>query len=214
MDMCRDSLIDGHGAPCMDNYEEKDRNGSNRSESEAACVYAHSSIDWTADWFPRLYDELRALAHAQRRRYRDQDSPGTTSIVHEAFERLNRSPGSEPENPLHFYRTAARTMRSVVIDNARRSQAVRHGGHLKRASPEALELVSFQRSDELLALDAALESLTEADRQLGEIVNLRIFGGLTVEELADLLGVSAPTVKRRWKLACAWLYDQLEPNRQ
>jgi RNA polymerase sigma factor (TIGR02999 family) len=172
------------------------------------------ATDWTADWFPRLYDELRALAHAQRSRYRDPGSPGTTSIVHEAFERLSRSPASEPENPLHFYRTAARTMRSVVIDNARRSQAVRHGGHLQRAPSEALELVSIQRSDELLALDAALESLSETDAELGELVNLRIFGGLTVEELADLLDVSEPTVKRRWKLACAWLYDHLEPDRQ
>ena len=172
------------------------------------------TTDWTVDWFPRLYDELRALAHTQRSRYRDPDSPGTTSIVHEAFERLNKSPGSAPENPLHFYRTAARTMRSVVIDNARRSQAVRHGGHVQRASSEALELVSVQRGDELLALDAALEALSEADAQLGEIVNLRIFGGLTVEELAKLMDVSTPTIKRRWKLACAWLYDHLEPDRQ
>lgn len=184
--------------------------GSERAESCPADAAGPTGRDWTADWFPRLYDELRALAHAQRSRYRDPDSPGTTSIVHEAYERLNRAPGAAPENPLHFYRTAARAMRSVLIDNARRSQAVRHGGHLKRASAEALELVSMQRGDELLALDAALEQLSAADEQLGEIVNLRIFGGLTVEELADLLGVSAPTIKRRWKLACAWLYDQLD----
>jgi len=170
------------------------------------------TTDWTADWFPRLYDELRALAHAQRRRYRAPASPGTTSIVHEAYERLNKAPGTEPENPLHFYRTAARAMRSVLIDNARRSQAVRHGGHLKRASAEAIELVSVQRGDELLALDAALEQLSVADQQLAEIVNLRIFGGLTVDELAALLNVSAPTVKRRWKLACAFLYERLEPG--
>lgn len=209
--MGSDSLIDGHGTPFMNNYEEKDRSGSDRSDSETAYAHAPSSVDWTADWFPRVYDELRALAHAQRRRYRGPDSPGTTSIVHEAYERLNKSPGAEPENPLHFYRTASRAMRSVLIDNARRSQAVRHGGHLKRAQTEALALVSVQRSDELLALDAALEQLTAADELLGDIVNLRIFGGLTVDELADLLGVSAPTVKRRWKLACTWLYDQLEP---
>lgn len=190
----------------MNQYENLAASGSDSSATEGI------GGDWTVEWFPRLYDELRALAHAQRSRYRDPDSPGTTSIVHEAFERLNRSPGSEPENPLHFYRTAARTMRSVVIDNARRSRAVRHGGHLQRAPSEALELVSFQRSDELLALDAALESLSEADAGLGEIVHLRIFGGLTVEELAELMDVSAPTVKRRWKLACAWLYDQLEPD--
>ena len=192
----------------MNYYEEIDQRGSNHQRQtddsgEARC-------DWTAVWFPRLYDELRALAHAQRRRFPDPGSPGTTSIVHEAYERLNKSPASEPENPLHFYRTAARAMRSVLIDNARRARAVRHGGHLKRASAEALEMVSVQRSDELLALDAALEQLSAADEQLGEIVILRVFGGLTVVELADLLNVSTPTIKRRWKLACAWLFDQLD----
>jgi len=192
----------------MNPYEKLAANGSDSPVTENA---GGQSVDWTADWFPRLYGELRALAHAQRRRYRDPDSPGTTSIVHEAYERLNASPGAEPENRLHFYRTAARAMRSVLIDNARRSRAVRHGGHLKRASADAVELVSVQRSDELLALDAALEQLGAADEQLGDIVNLRIFGGLTIDELAGVLGVSAPTVKRRWKLACAWLFDQLEP---
>jgi len=197
----------------MTNYEETACSGSD-STDEAPKPASGDAVDWTSDWFPKLYDELRALAHSQRRRYRDPDSPGTTSIVHEAFERLSKSHGSEPENPLHFYRTAARTMRSVVIDNARRSQAVRHGGHLQRAPSEALELVSMQRSDELLALDAALESLSETDAQLAEIVTLRIFGGLTIVELAELMEVSAPTIKRRWKLACAWLYDHLEPDRQ
>jgi len=190
----------------MNNYEEIEKRGSNTTEVEPET--GASTRDWTADWFPRLYEELRALA--QRRRYRNPESPGTTSIVHEAYERLNKSPGSEPENPLHFYRTAARAMRSVLIDNARRSQAVRHGGHLKRASAEALEMVSVQRSDELLALDAALEQLSAADEQLGEIVILRVFGGLTVEDLGELMDVSTPTIKRRWKLGCAWLFDRLD----
>jgi len=193
----------------MNQYEKTVRSGSAHSDSTGSGTQKRE-IDWTCDWFPRLYDELRALAHAQRRRFRDPGSPGTTSIVHEAYERLNKSPGSEPENPLHFYRTAARAMRSVLIDNARRSQAVRHGGHLKRASAEALEMVSVQRSDELLALDAALEQLSAADEQLGEIVILRVFGGLTVEDLGELLDVSTPTIKRRWKLACAWLFDRLD----
>lgn len=192
----------------MNQNEKSARNGSARVTDSNRESGPHD-IDWASDWFPRLYEELRALAHSQRLRYRNPDSPGTTSIVHEAYERLNNASGAEPENPLHFYRTAARAMRSVLIDNARRSQAVRHGGHLQRASAEALELVSVQRGDELIALDAALEQLSAADEQLGEIVILRVFGGLTVEELAELLDVSTPTIKRRWKLACLWLFDQL-----
>lgn len=165
-----------------------------------------------ADWFPGLYQELRALAHAQRSRFRDPLSPGTTSIVHEAYERLHRASAAAPENSLHFYRTAARTMRSVLIDNARRARAAMHGGDLQRLPAEALELVSVERGEELLALDEALAGLAEADPALGELVQLRVFGGLTVDELAELLTVSAPTVKRRWKTACAWLFAELEPG--
>src|SRR6056297_3007954 len=99
MNQDRDSLIEGHGAPFMNYYEEIERRGSSpqRRDNDSE----EYRRDWTADWFPRLYDELRALAHAQRGRYRNPDSPGTTSIVHEAFERLNRSPGSEPEHAQH-----------------------------------------------------------------------------------------------------------------
>jgi len=194
----------------MNQYEKTVRNGSAHSESIEPDI-EKPVIDWTCDWFPRLYDELRTLAHAQRRRFRDPAAPGTTSIVHEAFERLHRAPNNEPEQALHFYRTAARTMRSVLIDNARRASAAMHGGDLQRAPAEALELVSIRRSDELLALDEALECLCETDPALGELLQLRIFGGLTVDELADLLEVSAPTIKRRWKAACAWLFTELEP---
>lgn len=196
----------------MIKYEELAQSGSNQS-SEAFSASTDDAADWTADWFPKLYEELRALAHSQRRRYHNPAGPGTTSIVHEAYERLHRAPGAEPENPLHFYRTAARTMRSVLIDNARRSQAVRHGGHLNRAPAEALELVSVQRSEELLALDEALAELAEADPELGELVQLRIFGGLTVDELAALTGQSTATVKRRWSLACTLIHERLAPER-
>lgn len=194
----------------MKQYEKTVRRGSAHSESSGPDI-EKPDIDWTCDWFPRLYDELRVLAHAQRRRFRDPAAPGTTSIVHEAFERLHRAPGNEPEQALHFYRTAARTMRSVLIDNARRARAAMHGGDLQRMPAEALELVSARRSDELLALDEALARLHDVDATLAELVQLRIFGGLTVDELADLLEVSASTIKRRWKTACAWLFAELEP---
>lgn len=195
----------------MTQYEKISPDGSSRSESVPADRSA-TQIDWTADWFPRLYEELRALAHAQRRRFHDPAAPGTTSIVHEAYERLHRAPNEAPEHALHFYRTAARTMRSVLIDNARRARAAIHGGDLQRVSAEQQDMVSVQRGDELLALDEALARLSEVDASLGELVQLRVFGGLTVDELASLLAVSAPTVKRRWRAACAWLFAELEPD--
>jgi len=195
----------------MTRYEKPSPDGSVDTQSSRDDGSA-GQIDWTTDWFPRLYEELRALAHAQRRRFHDPAAPGTTSIVHEAFERLHRAPNQPPEHALHFYRTAARTMRSVLIDNARRSRAAIHGGDLQRVPAEQLEMVSVQRGDELLALDEALARLGAADAALAELVQLRIFGGLTVDELAALLEVSAPTIKRRWKTACAWLFAELEPD--
>lgn len=195
----------------MTNYEDSARSGSD-STTEVPDPASENAVDWTSDWFPRLYDELRTLAHSQRRRFHNLDGPGTTSIVHEAYERLNSASGAEPERPLHFYRTAARAMRSVLIDNARRSQAVKHGGHLRRVGDEALELVSTERSEELLALDEALGALSEADSELGELVHLRIFGGLTVDELSALLETSPATIKRRWSLACTLLHERLAPD--
>lgn len=195
----------------MNQYEKTAANRSARPDSPGTGL-DEPAIDWTSDWFPRLYEELRVLAHAQRRRFRDPSAPGTTSIVHEAFERLNRAPTGEPEHALHFYRTAAKAMRSVLIDNARRARAAIHGGDLQRLPAEALDMVSAQRSEELLALDEALERLGETDPALGELVQIRIFGGLTIDELAELFDVSAPTVKRRWKAACAWLFAELEPT--
>lgn len=195
----------------MTDYEETAPSGSS-SNDDARDSTEERGVDWTSDWFPRLYDELRVLAHSQRRRFHNPDGPGTTSIVHEAYERLNHASGTEPEHELHFYRSAARAMRSVLIDNARRSQAVRHGGHLKRVGYEALELVSRERSEELLALDEALDALNEADPDLGELVDLRIFGGLTVDELAALLSISPATIKRRWAIACTLLHERLAPG--
>ena len=193
----------------MSNYEKGVREGSARSDIANPVPPGTDKVDWTSNWFPRLYAELRALAHAQRRRFRDPSAPGTTSIVHEAFEHLDCAPNCAPENALHFYRTAARAMRSVLIDDARRARAAMHGGELQWMPAEALELVSVQRGDELLALDEALDRLSRADPGLGELVQLRIFGGLTVDELAELLAISTPTVKRRWKAACTWLYAEL-----
>lgn len=195
----------------MYQYEKTSADGS-AQEDLTDNMLPEASADWTADWFSRLYQELRALAHAQRRRFRDDSAPGTTSIVHEAYERLQRAPNQKPEHALHFYRTAARTMRSVLIDNARRARAVMHGGDLQRLPSAALELVSVQRSDELLALDEALAMLHDADAALAELVQLRVFAGLTVDELAALLEVSSTTIKRRWKAACLWLYATLESS--
>lgn len=133
------------------------------------------------DWFPKLYAELRALAHAQRARHRHPDSPGTTSIVHEAYIRLAFAHTPAVEDRAQFFLLVTRTMRSILVDNARRAQAVKHGGDLRQAEPGELERVSVARSGELLALDAALQRLEQVHQKMAAVVACRCFGGLTVD---------------------------------
>lgn len=160
-------------------------------------------------WFPGFYQELRALAHAQRSRFRDPEAPGTTSIVHDACLRLNAAGSAGIVDRARFFALAARAMRSVIIDNARRAHARRHGGGLERAEYSEATLVSTEHCDELLDIDAALDRLESYDSRLAAIVIYRIFGGLTVEETAEALACSPATVKRDWQLARNWLFREL-----
>jgi len=160
-----------------------------------------------ADWTPELYLELRTLARRQRR---GAAGSGTTSIVHEAWLRLHHAQALEVTGRGRFFALAARVLRSVVIDNARREGAVRRGGDRLRLDLDPAELVSAARGPDLLALDEALGRLDKLDRRLAEVVTCRFFGGLSVAETAEALGCSPATVKRDWHLARNWLYRELE----
>lgn len=160
-------------------------------------------------WFEQLYSELRQLARRQRNGRQHGGCDGTTSIVHEAWLRLNHSRPPSIENQASFYVLAARTMRSILVDNARRLGSQRRGGDFRRIELEHTALASAQRRDELLALDAALDRLAEVDGRLADIVTCRFHGGLTVVETATALDCSPVTVKRGWALARAWLYRSL-----
>lgn len=161
---------------------------------------------------PLVYGELRKLAAARMA----QESPGQTlqptALVHEAWLRLV---GSDAQaNPqfdgrAHFFAAAAEAMRRILIDNARRKKAQRHGGGREHVDIHELELAANAKDDELLAVDEALEKLTSEDADLAKIVKLRFFAGLTNKEVAEVLGVSEPTVERRWVFARAWLFSQL-----
>jgi RNA polymerase sigma factor (TIGR02999 family) len=160
-------------------------------------------------WFEQLYAELRRLARRQRAGRPQGGCDGTTSIVHEAWIRLHRSRPASIENQATFYALAARTMRSILVDNARRLGSQRRGGEFQRVDLEHAGLASAQRSEDLLALDAAIDRLGEVDGRLADIVTCRFHGGLTVSETAAALGCSPVTVKRGWALARAWLYRSL-----
>lgn len=157
---------------------------------------------------PLVYAELKELARVHRYRWRGE-APGTTSLVHEAYLRLAGSADSGFVNRRHFFAIASKAMRSVLIDNARWQGRLKRGGGRSEVPLEESMLVSAERSEELLALDEALERLDRREPRLARIVECRCFGGLSVEETADALALSQATVKRGWSMARVWLYREL-----
>jgi RNA polymerase sigma factor (TIGR02999 family) len=158
---------------------------------------------------PLVYQELRRLAHRYMRQERTGHTLQTTALVHEAWLRLVDAPHVDWQNRAQFFALSAQLMRRILVDYARRRGATKRGGEAVRASwDEALE-VARQRSNELLALDDALRALADLDPRKGRVVELRFYGGLSVEETAAALNVSPDTVMRDWKLAKAWLRREM-----
>ena len=159
---------------------------------------------------PLVYSELRRLSRRYLRRGLNP-SLQTTALINEAFVRLIDQEGISWENRAHFFGIAARTMRNVVVDYARRALADKRGrGERPLLFDEEIYTVNAEKGWEMLALDEALSDLTAVDAELGRLVELRFFGGLTVEETAEVLGVSPATVKRGWRTSKMWLYRALE----
>jgi RNA polymerase sigma factor (TIGR02999 family) len=163
-----------------------------------------------SELMPLVYGELKLLARANRYRWNGVESLGTTSLVHEAYLKLADQDRSDFSNRRQFYALASKAMRSILIDNARWHSRQKRGGGRRPAVLEESMLVSAERSEELLALDEALNTLEEREPRLARIVECRCFGGLTVDETADALDVSSATVKRGWSLARLWLYRALK----
>lgn len=155
---------------------------------------------------PLIYQELRRLAHAYLRRERDDHTLETSALIHEAYLRLL---GQSEIRCLHthqFLAIAARTMRCILVDHARARGYQKRGGGAVRVSLEDVHPMSVEPTPWLIDLDEALEKLTEVSPQQAQVVELRYFGGLDSEEIAAVLGISIPTVTRRWRVARAWLY--------
>jgi RNA polymerase sigma factor (TIGR02999 family) len=161
---------------------------------------------------PLVYDELRRIANGYMRRERTGHTLQATALVHEAYIKLLGQHSTCWQSRAHFFGIAAQVMRRVLIDHARGHVRDKRGGG-QEAVPLNEELVfSPERSGEFLELDRALDRLAERDARLAKIVELRFFGGLTVEETAEVVGVSPKTVKRDWTVAKAWLHGELKSS--
>lgn len=158
---------------------------------------------------PLVYDEMRKIARRYMSRQRPDHTLQTTALVNEAYLRLIDSSKVQWQNRAHFYAISAQLMRRILVDFARaRTNQKRGGGAQKVVLDEALTLTSEPGAD-LIALDDALNELAKLDRRQSQIVELRYFGGLSEDETAEILDISARTVRRDWSLARAWLYRQL-----
>lgn len=162
-----------------------------------------------ADLMPRVYDELRSLAASYLRRERPGHTLQTSALVHEAYLRLVDQTRVRWHDRRHFFGIAAQAMRRVLVDHARGHLYAKRGGGARRLSLDEALTAAAESAPELVALDEALDRLAAADPQQAKIVELRFFGGLTGEEIGELLGVSVSTVTRGWRLARAFLYRSL-----
>lgn len=158
---------------------------------------------------PLVYQQLHAAAHRQLLRGRPGDTLGTTALVNETYLKLADAGAVAFQDRQHFFAVAATAMRQIIVDHARRATAQKRGGRKVPVSLDRAPVAAPQRPEEFVALDEALTRLATIAERPARVVELRYFGGLSVEDTAEVLGISPRTVKREWQKARAWLYDTL-----
>ena len=158
---------------------------------------------------PIVYNELRRLAHSYLNRERKDLTLQTTALVHEAYLKLIDQHSVNFQNRSHFFAISAQAMRRILLDNARRTMAEKRGSGGK-VSLEDIAEISTDKNEHLIELDLALQELEEFDEKQAKIIELRYFGGLTIEETAEALDISPATVKREWTMARAWLFQRMK----
>jgi RNA polymerase sigma factor (TIGR02999 family) len=161
---------------------------------------------------PVIYDELRKLAANYLRRERPDHTLQPTALVHEAYLRLVDQTRANWQNRAHFFGVAAQIMRRLLVDHARKHNAEKRGQDFQKLSLDENVDRAVERGAELIALDDALKALAQFDEQKARVVELRYFGGLSIEETADVLGVAPTTIKRHWRFAKAWLYGEMQKS--
>jgi RNA polymerase sigma factor (TIGR02999 family) len=169
-------------------------------------------IDWSSgnkealnELMPLVYDELRRLARRHMARERPDHTLQTSALINEAYLRLVDQKNAQWQNRAHFFAVAAQVMRHILIDHARRYHYSKRGAGAQKVALDEAAVFTEQRAAEFVALDDALTTLAAVDPRRSEIVELRFFGGLSIEETAEVLKISSPTVQREWRAAKAWL---------
>jgi RNA polymerase sigma factor (TIGR02999 family) len=158
---------------------------------------------------PLVYEQLRRIAHRYVQRERNGHTLQTSALVNEAYLRLADQKVAW-QNRAHFFAVTARVMRHILIDHARRRQYAKHGGDARQVPIDEAAGMSLERAAELIALEEALDELAQLDPRKSRVVELRYFGGLSLEETAEALNISLMTVRRDWRAAKAWLYRRLK----
>jgi RNA polymerase sigma-70 factor (ECF subfamily) len=182
---------------------------TNHEVTRLLSKWGSADQDVLSDVLPLLYNELRRLAASYLRRERIGHTLQPTALVHEAYLRMHEQKDVHWQSRSHFIAVAAQLMRRILVDHARNRKAAKRGGPLPKLSLDQAIVYSRENADEIVALDESLSRLGEIDSQQAQIVELRVFGGLTVEETAELLKVSPATVKRDWSMAKAWLAKEI-----
>lgn len=160
-----------------------------------------------------VYTELKGLAAIQRARWQNDFTINTTALVHEAYEKLFKTPNKKWEDPRHFYSVAGKAMRQILFSYAESKAAIKRGGNVKKISiEEGLGIFEFteDRTLEVIAMETAMKKLDKISPREAQIVECRFYLGLSVEETSNMLDISTATVKRGWAMAKAWMYDELK----
>ena len=177
--------------------------------TQLLCDWRSGDGEALAKLIPLIQPELQRLAHRYMSRERAGHTLQTTALVDDAYLRLADSKHPQWENRAHFFAVAAGLMRRIMVDHARHRQALKRGGGAVMVALDEATMAAQSRGTELLALDEAMEKLATFDRRKAEVVEMRYFGGLTMEEIAEVLKIHVNTVTRDWTAARAWLFATL-----
>jgi RNA polymerase sigma factor (TIGR02999 family) len=177
--------------------------------TELLASYGRGNKESLDQLMPIVYDELRRQAARYLRREQVGHTLQTTALIHEAYVRLVDQRNMQWQNRAHFFGIAAQMMRRILVDHARSKKRVKRGGSEIRVSFEDANVAAKGQDLDVVALDEALERLAQIDEQQSRVVELRFFSGLSVEETAEVMGISKSTVKRDWSMAKAWLHREL-----